>query len=159
MKLKRFIAFMIDVAIAALIAIIANSILFIFDVRVITPMMGAAAWAILFCKDCFNGTSVGKYIVGIQVVNSDNNEILSPTKCVIRNLFYFLTFIEAIVMYYGSKGLRVGDYATHAKVVKYDKTLQKTQFKQSIIAIGYVLLGLMLYELFIYYRASSYGLL
>lgn len=158
MKTKRFMAFFIDAAIAALLAIFMNSILNFFSIRVITPMVGIFAWSIIFCKDCFKGMSIGKRIVGIQVIDANTGQIANPLKCVVRNLFYFLTFIEFIAMYYNSHELRLGDYAAHTRIVLYNKTLQRSSYIQSFLAIGYVLIGLILFELFFYYRASSFGL-
>ncbi|RGN39412.1 RDD family protein [Bacteroides oleiciplenus] len=157
-RLKRFMAFFIDVVIAALLAILVNSILVLFNMRVITPMVAIFGWFILICKDCFRGASFGRRIIGIQVVDTDTRQIASPLKCVVRNLFYFLTFIEFIVMHYSSNGLRLGDYAAHTQVALYNKTLRSPKFLQSISAIGYVLIGLILFEIFFYCRASSLGL-
>ena len=61
-------------------------------------------------------------------------------------------------MYYSSNGLRIGDNASHTKVILYNKALQSPKFSQSILAIGYALIGLILFELFYYFRASSFGL-
>lgn len=121
-------------------------------------MIAIFAWFALFCKDCFGGASVGRRIVGIQVVDANTGQIANPLKCVFRNLFYFLTFIECIAMYYSSNGLRIGDYASHTKVILYNKALQSPKLSQSILAIGYALIGLILFELFYYFRASSFGL-
>lgn len=158
MKLKRLMAFYIDVAIAALLAVLVNGILLFCNIRVITPMIAILAWFALFCKDCFGGASAGKRIIGIQVIDANIGQIASPLKCVFRNLFYFLTFVECIAMYYSSNGLRIGDYASHTKVILYNKALQSPKLSQSILAIGYALIGLLLFELFYYFRASSFGL-
>jgi len=53
MKLKRLMAFYIDIAIAALLAVLVNGILLFCNIRVITPMIAILAWFALFCKDCF----------------------------------------------------------------------------------------------------------
>ena len=117
-------------------------------------MIAILAWFALFCKDCFGGASAGKRIIGIQVIDANTGQIASPLKCVFRNLFYFLTFVECIAMYYSSNGLRIGDYASHTKVILYNKALQSPKLSQSILAIGYALIGLLLFELFYYFRAS-----
>ena len=89
MKSKRFMAFFIDAAIAALLAILVNSILIFFSIRVITPMVGIFAWSIIFCKDCFSGMSIGKRIVGIQVIDANTGQIANPLKCVFEIYFIF----------------------------------------------------------------------
>lgn len=152
-------AFFIDAAIAALLAILVNGVFALFNIKIITPMIGIFGWFVLFCKDCFGGASLGKRIIGIQVVDANTGQIASPLKCVARNLFYFLTFVEFIVMHYSSNGLRIGDYVAHTKVILYDKKLQVPKFTQSISAIGYAIIGLILFELFYYFRASSFGLI
>ena len=90
MKNKRFVSFVIDLAIAVILALLVYMILNCLNVKVISPMIGYIVWAVLICKDCFGGVSVGKRLVGIQVVDSNNMQIASPVKCVIRHLSYFL---------------------------------------------------------------------
>lgn len=159
MRIKRLMAFCIDLVVAALLAILLNGILLSFNVKVITPMIAIVAWFILICKDCFGGVSIGRRIIGIQVISADTRKIANPVKCVLRNVFYFLTFVECIAMYYNSDSRRLGDYISHTEVAPYDNTLQKPNLSQSFLAIVYALIGLILFELFYFFRASSLGLL
>ncbi len=159
MKIKRFVAFIIDIIMVATLAIIVNVILSCLSVRVISPMIGLFAWAIIICKDSFDGMSIGKRLLGIQVVDSNKDRIASPIKCIIRNLFYFLSFIDLLVMFFHPKGMRLGDYVAHTEVNLRDRTLQKVKFYKIILAIGYVLIGLIIMEIVFYFRASSLGLL
>lgn len=159
MKNKIFVAFVIDLAIAVILALLVYMILNCLNVKVISPMIGYIVWAVLICKDYFGGVSVGKRLVGIQVVTSNNMQIASPVKCVIRNLFYFLTYIDILVMFFNSKNMRLGDRVAHTEVTLRDKTLQKVKFSKAVVAIGYVLVGLIIVEIILYFRASSFGLL
>lgn len=156
---KRLVAILIDFLIAITFTVLLNKMLVSINIILLFPMIGIIAWIIIFCKDSFRGASIGKRIVGIQVLNADTGQIASPTKCIIRNLFILIFPLELFLLFYNQKRLRVGDYAAHTKVAQYDKTLKGFEFSQIIQAIGYVLIGLILYEIFIYYRASSLGLL
>lgn len=158
MIFKRFIAFIIDVTIAAILSLIMSSILSYINVKVITPMIGLFAWATIICKDCFNGMSIGKHIISIQVIDSNTKQIASPLKCVTRNLFYFLSLIDFIVMFFHSKSLRLGDCIIHTEVMQRDVKLRRTNISKSLLAIGYVFIGLIVIEVLLYLRASSLGL-
>lgn len=158
MKTKRLIAFIIDFMIAAALAIFVDVILSYLNVKVITPMIGNLAFAIIICKDCFNGMSIGKHIINIQVIDSDTKQIASPSKCVIRNLFYFTSFIDLLVLCFQPKNLRLGDCAVHTEVSLRNRKLQKVELYKIMLAIAYVLIGLTIIEITIYLRASSLGL-
>jgi len=77
-------------------------------------------WAIfILFKDCFNGQSAGKYLVGTQVVD-ENNLPAKPSKTVIRNIFMIIPFfplVEYVIMLRDKgEGKRIGDKATRTKV-------------------------------------------
>lgn len=159
MKKERFLAFIIDAIIVTLFTILIYNILLYYHVKIITPMVCIIGWAILICKDCFNGVSIGKRIMGIQIIDIQTQQIASPQKCVIRNLFYFLSFIDVIVMFASSKNLRLGDLATHTKVTSLDSSLSKTKLSKAMFSIGIVFICLVIMEVIYYFRASSFGLL
>lgn len=159
MKKERFLAFIIDAIIVTLFTILIYNILLYYHVKIITPMVCIIGWAILICKDCFNGVSIGKRIMGIQIVDIQTHQIASPQKCVIRNLFYFLSFIDVIVMFANSKNLRLGDLATHTKVTSLDSSLSKTKLSKAMFSIGIVFICLVIMEVIYYFRAASFGLL
>jgi len=159
MKSKRFVAFIIDMAIAVILAIFVYVTLRCFNINSFSFIGAPFAWVLLICKDCFNGMSVGKRFVGIQIIDSTNREIASPAKCVIRNLFYFLTFIELFAWLFYFKNMRLGDYFARTEVTLRDKSLQKVKFAKTILAIGYVFIGLTIMITILYLRASSLGVL
>ena len=98
-------------------------------------------------------------MLDIQVIDMTNMQITSPVKCVIRNLFYFLTFIELFAWLFYFKNMRPGDYFARAKVILRDKSLRKVKFAKTILAIGYVFIGLTIMITILYLRASSLGVL
>lgn len=159
MRNKRILAFIIDMMAAVAFSLLINSILCYFNVKFIVAMVAIIGWAVLIGKDCLNGMSVGKRFVGIQVIDTNSRQIASPQKCVIRNLFYFVGPIDILFMLTNSKGLRLGDKVVHTEVVLRNKSLPKVVFSKVILAIGYVLLGLVIMEIIYYFRASSFGLL
>ena len=159
MRNKRTFAFIIDMIVAAAFSLLINSILCYFDVKFIAAMVAIIGWAVLIGKDCLDGMSIGKRLVGIQVIDTNSKQIASPQKCIIRNLFYFIGIIDIFFMFTNSKSLRLGDKVTHTEVVLRNKTLPKVAFSKTILSIGYVLLGLAIMEIIYYLRASAYGLL
>lgn len=156
---KRFFAFIVDIIMSAMFAILIYGVLSFFSVKIIIPMIAIIGWAALICKDCFNGVSVGKLLLGIQVVDSNTQQIVSPQKSIIRNLFYFLSFIDIAFAFTNSKERRLGDYIAHTEVVLRGKSLPKVNYSKSLLAVGYVLIGLIVMEVIYYLRASSLGLL
>ncbi len=77
-------------------------------------------WAIyILFKDCLNGQSAGKYLVGTQVID-ENNLPAQPLKTVIRNIFMIIPFfplVEYVIMLRDKEeGKRIGDKATKTKV-------------------------------------------
>ncbi|MDD5130343.1 MAG: RDD family protein [Candidatus Omnitrophica bacterium] len=109
---KRVCAFFIDSIIAQFIAIF------------ISVLLGKnftwAIWIIVILfKDCFNGQSAGKYLVGIQVIGEDGLPAKSA-KTIIRNILMVipvLPLIEYIVMLKDKvEAKRFGDRIAKTKV-------------------------------------------
>lgn len=159
MRNKRIFAFIIDMMVAVAFSLLISSVLYYFNVKHIVAMVAIIGWAVLIGKDCLNGMSIGKRFVGIQVIDTKSKQIASPQKCVIRNLFYFIGFIDLLFMLTNSKSLRLGDKVVHTEVLLKNKSLPKVAFSKVIISLGYVLLGLAIMEVIYYLRASSFGLL
>jgi uncharacterized RDD family membrane protein YckC len=53
------------------------------------PMVyvGLFGFALYFCKDMFNGRSISKRILKLQLVDNKTGEVASPLQCLVRNLF------------------------------------------------------------------------
>lgn len=159
MKIKRLLAFYIDLMMGIIFSQLFNVILFLLNVKVIISMIGILVFAWLICKDCFNGISIGKRFLGIQIIDTSTNRVASPQKCVVRNLFYFLSIFDLLFMFTNPMSARLGDRIAHTEVILRTKPLPKIEWSQVALSIGYVLIGVIVMEIFYYLRASAFGLL
>jgi len=71
----------------------------------------------ILLKDSFNGRSVGKRVMKLQVVRVDDLQVVGFFAAIIRNLFLFLGIIELAVALLQDEGRRVGDLVMGTKVV------------------------------------------
>lgn len=117
MEFKRFLAFVVDVFIALFMFVPISTILVLLKIDLSTTILPWLVWGVVFCKDCLGGRSIGKRLLGYQVVNNNSSEIASPYKCILRNLTYLLGVIDIAVMLYKKEGRRIGDYVANTKVV------------------------------------------
>lgn len=162
MKKKRLMAIIIDFLVSCLIVLVIETIINL-SVEEVLPFgtFGLIAgvnfsfyW--LLCKDCYKGMGPGKYIMGIQIINTKTNSIAGPLRCIARNLCYFLHFIELVVFFASSKGLRIGDQLTSTRVVKRDPALQ--QKIAPVIYTYIILFSIWLISLIILYiKLGSMG--
>ena len=110
-------------------------------------IIGLFGLAIYFCKDCINGRSIAKRILGLQLVDNTNGKIASPFKCLVRNLFIIFWPLELIVSLF-SPSRRLGDFVAGTKLVKYSSTDNepKIDFKQvgMVVLPTYLLLVIVL---------------
>lgn len=140
LKKKRLVAFIIDALIAILLSLVLEISLNTIGIWLPSMIIAAFVCFILLCKDCYNGMSVGRHLMKIQVLDSKTLKVASPTKCIIRNYFYSFWIIEFIVFLCNSKGLRVGDYVTSTKVVHKTDKRQEVNFRKIIVPIAIVFL-------------------
>lgn len=109
--------------------------------------IGLIGMALYFCKDSFNGRSLAKIALKLQVVENETGKVASPLRCFARNLFCVLWPIEFFVILF-SPSRRIGDFVAGTKVVPFDPERKQapTNFSQIAIAflIGYGLLVLMM---------------
>lgn len=83
---KRLCAFFID---TFLIFMVPNALVLYFGGQLYSSIL----WPVyLLLKDCFNGQSLGKWIVGIKIVDM-NNHTAAPNQTVMRNLFWILVCV------------------------------------------------------------------
>lgn len=91
---------------------------------------------VIILKDSLNGQSLGKYLVGTQIID-ENNLPVKPTKAILRNLFMIIPFfplIEYFVMLHEkNEGKRVGDKIAKTKVT--DLKPQRTDKTFLLISI------------------------
>lgn len=118
---KRFLSFLIDAIIFSIISIILMVILSRigilkenFNFNIVGPFV---FWSLFIFKD-LKGKSIGKYILKLQVIDCKTQKIASPLKCILRNLFYFLSMLDLIFVCYHFQGRRLGDYIAGTKVTK-----------------------------------------
>jgi len=80
-----------------------------------------AAFSLYFCKDIFNGRSIAKRILKLQVVDHRTGLAASPLQCLVRDLFCILWMIEAIVAI-ANPSRRIGDHVAGTRLVYYDSS-------------------------------------
>lgn len=90
---------------------------------------------VFFCKDSFNGRSIGKRILGMQVIETKTEKVADPVRCVLRNSTLPLGLIELIVVFFNEER-RIGDRligTTVDKCGRHPKT-SKTETRDLIFA-------------------------
>ncbi len=97
-----------------------------------------------FAKDSINGTSVGKWIMGIRVRKSNNpHEVPSFGSLFIRNIFIIIWPIEFIVLALSEEKKRLGDKVAETIVVKNPSKQSKTIKIVALVGIGIVFFAFM----------------
>lgn len=86
-------------------------------------------FTIYFLKDSYRGKSIGKRILGYQVLNRSNDKIANNLQCFIRNLFIIIWPLEVLISLF-SPTIRLGDLVANTKVVKAEKEPFKSIFKE-----------------------------
>ncbi len=125
MQTKRIIAGIIDFIIIAVIYEIP------FFILIILPLIAGGLSSInmidriFFCtlialfllifKDVFKKGSIGKQIMKLEIIDIKTNEKAFLSKRILRNLTWFLSFVEVIVLM--ATGKRIGDRIAGTEVV------------------------------------------
>lgn len=158
---KRIIAFTFDMIVITLFNILVS--LFIVD-KFFPALMGEITTSLLlaitlFCKDCYNGTSWGKYIMRIQIVDKQTMQPASPIKCTIRNLLYPIWFVEIIIFLCNKERKRLGDYITDTEVVDGINKRKNINWLQIIFSVLFIVLLFFAVFLVTYQSNPLYRLL
>ena len=97
-----------------------------------------------FLKDSIDGRSIGKFIVGVQIVDSRTEQPAGPFQCFLRNLFCLIWPIEAIALLIDPEK-RIGDKVAKTKVINSHPELDnlKINYWQSLLLFT-VFYGLMI---------------
>ncbi len=101
---------------------------------------------IYFLKDSYRGKSIGKRIMGLQVIDRGSNAPANALQCFIRNLFIPIWPLEILVTLI-SPGIRLGDILADTKVIPAKKENVKNmlhdvkQTKFSVYTIWIILIG------------------
>jgi uncharacterized RDD family membrane protein YckC len=96
--------------------------------------IGLFGFALYFCKDIFNGRSIAKRILSLQVVDNSTGKVASPFRCFVRNITCILWPVEAIVALVNT-GRRLGDRLAGTKLVRFDPSLEQPGIKIVGVAI------------------------
>jgi|SRR5580658_992930 uncharacterized RDD family membrane protein YckC len=94
--------------------------------------VAAFGFALYFCKDIFNGRSIAKRILGLQVVNNSTGKVASPIRCFVRNITCVLWPIEGIVAIVNTSR-RLGDRLAGTRLVKFDPSVK--QPRMSLVSL------------------------
>lgn len=152
MKKKRIIAFLIDVFSIILVTFTFQALLNISNAGLSSMFFSTLAFFLITCKDCYNGNSIGKYLMKIQILDIKRALPASPLKCVIRNYLYFIWVVELVVFLCSKNGDRLGDCLTKTKVVERVEHLKEINKLNIILTVFCV--GLLYALLYIYVYLS-----
>lgn len=97
-------------------------------------MVILASYALFLAKDMFNGTSPGKYILGIRICQKDNPTTIRPLPSILRNITLIIWPIEGIVMTLNSDKRRIGDLFANSHVIR-DKSIPTMHRILAVFAI------------------------
>jgi uncharacterized RDD family membrane protein YckC len=102
--------------------------------NVMLPIM-IIGFIVYFLKDSVNGTSFGKWIMGIMVRDNKNkNETPSIIRLFIRNIFIIIWPVEFLILATNKDKRRLGDQISKTIVVK--KTVDKTTLPKVLTLAG-----------------------
>ena len=88
-----------------------------FSFQFILLLMGLMV--IYFLKDSFNGRSLAKRMLGLQVVNNRTGRPANALQCFIRNIFIIIWPVEVIFTLF-QPGRRLGDWVAGTRVAYYE---------------------------------------
>lgn len=125
MIMKRVIAFIIDEIVLFLLFYLCLLALYGMSIDINESMIyylfTALSIILISIKDCINGISPGKFVVGLQVIDRRTLKAATPIQCIIRNLFCLIWGIEIFVILFSSTGLRLGDRIARTMVIRNRK--------------------------------------
>lgn len=128
---KRIIAFLIDHTIIILIALSFMMINFNEIFETYEMMFHLFVRFMLFSlvfylvKDVVHGKSIGKWFMGIKIIDVTNEQKPSIFRLILRNALIFIWPVEFIVLLISKDSRRIGDKLAKTNVVKETKILNK----------------------------------
>ncbi|MBQ2857060.1 MAG: RDD family protein [Bacteroidaceae bacterium] len=138
LKQKRIISAILDSLLIGLISCCVGLNLMALEIPMHTQISVMLFYSLFACKDCYNGASLGKYLLKIQIIDSKTLKAASPLKCVVRNYFLFVWIVELFMMLYSPQGRRIGDFVTNTKVVPFGKQQFQVDLKFVIVVVTIV---------------------
>lgn len=100
--------------------------------------IGLIGFALYFCKDCIKGQSIAKRALKLQVVENSTEEIASPLRCFVRNIFIIIWPIEVIVTMV-NPSRRIGDMVAGTKVIPFNPELEQPKLNFGQIGLSIIL--------------------
>jgi uncharacterized RDD family membrane protein YckC len=99
--------------------------------------IGMFGFALYFCKDTFNGRSIAKRILKLQIVDNTTGQVAGPLKCFVRNILCVLWPIEVIVAI-TNPNRRLGDRIAGTQLIKFDPALEQPEINigKTLLSIG-----------------------
>ncbi len=159
MIFKRLLAFIIDLFI---IAIIVNLLLVVVEIICskqsvfLMLFFSSLMVTLLLCKDCFNGQSLGKRIMKIQLVDVKKGTEVSNIRCVVRNLLIPFWIVEIFVLVV-SNGRRIGDYITKTKIINKSSS-EKIRIDKKTLVFGLFCFCVNLLFLFLLFNIFHFSM-
>ncbi|AYB35389.1 RDD family protein [Chryseolinea soli] len=100
-------------------------------------LVGVPGFLLYFAKDSIRGISAGRWIMGIMVRDADNpQEVPSPGRLAIRNLFLILWPVEFIALAVSPEKKRLGDKSMKTVVVKNPNKAAKLPRVLALVGVG-----------------------
>ena len=104
--------------------------------------------SIYFLKDSYRGRSIGKRMIGLQVVSRKTGEPASSLLCFIRNLVIPIWPLEVLISIF-SPSRRLGDLIANTKVIQVEKEnlkiifqdIKKSKFSYNTVLIILISIG------------------
>lgn len=101
------------------------------------------SWAaVILFRDCLNGQSLGKYLVGTQVVDEENIPA-RPGKAILRNVTMVISIVPlieyAVMLFEKEAGRRIGDRLARTKVRDLKPQISDVTFLWISLALALVL--------------------
>lgn len=143
---KRMLAWLVDYGLLLLVTAILENVFCYFFPQIEAGFMIIALCAFL-CKDGFGMPSLGKRIMGINVIYADST--IKPIRALCRNLFLVLLPIEAFLILLNRR--RIGDIICKTDVI----TNKSPQSQLGYIWLNVLLIILLSIPLLIMYYSLS----
>lgn len=99
---------------------------------------GIFGFLVYFLKDIFNGRSLAKRILKLQVVDNKTGQPASPLQCFVRDLFCIIWPVEFIVSM-ANTSRRIGDRVAGTRLVYFDPAIH-----QAKLNIGKIILPILI---------------
>jgi uncharacterized RDD family membrane protein YckC len=103
----------------------------------IASYFGVIAFSVYLNKDAINGRSIGKRIVGLQVVIEKTQRPAGPMRCLIRNITFLLWPFEVVSAFF-NPSRRLGDYIAGTNTTKFDQLVHDRSYSgaSALFAFG-----------------------